>query len=249
MLHKTAIVEIRKRLDIPEEGFSNEDEALAWYRDHYHQAIGKKFKETFGFQYASSSGLVDFEYDMGPNYIKIYKPYPLDETIPLDRDALSLANSLNAPDWASPAFRLVILIGELPEVLEPQLPSHLTSPQGSLRVLVHPLEKLSLRNWRKVGQMLGLLTGKTEQVKTPWTTTTYNPKRESSMEYLYWQTLRAYMDAIGERRLQGQKGKKGLLVDTARILVRNYGWNKKEDSYTIRRFLDRAEKIWHISTH
>ena len=68
------------------------------------------------------------------------------------------------------------------------------------------------------------------------------------MEYLYWQTLRAYMDAIGERRLQGQKGKKGLLVDTARILVRDYDWNKKEDSYTIRRYLDRAEKMWHIST-
>jgi len=58
----------------------------------------------------------------------------------------------------------------------------------------------------------------------------------------------AYMDAIKERQLQGQYGKKGLLVDTARILVRDYGWNKIEDSYTIRRFLNRAEKIWHIST-
>ena len=66
---------------------------------------------------------------------------------------------------------------------------------------------------------------------------------------VYWQTLRAYMDAIEERRLQDIKGKKGLLVDTARILVRDYGWNKVEESYTIRRYLDRAEKIWHISTH
>ena len=68
------------------------------------------------------------------------------------------------------------------------------------------------------------------------------------MEYLYWQTLRAYMDAIEERRIRGQKGKRGLLVDTAIILVANYGWKHKEKSYTIRRFLDRAEKIWHIST-
>jgi len=248
MLHKTAIIEIRKRLSIPEEGFPNEDKALVWYRDHYHQAKGKDFRGTFGFEYDHSSGLVNFKYEIGPDSLKIYATYPLDEAVPLDREAQSLANKLNIADWAAPAFCLVILLGELPEVLEIQLPSHLTSPLGSLRVLVHPLEKLSLRNWRKIGQMLGLLTGKTEQVKTPWTTTTYSPKRESSMEYLYWQTLRAYMDAIGERRLQGQKGKKGLLVDTARILVANYGWNKVEESYTIRRFLDRAEKIWHVST-
>ena len=68
------------------------------------------------------------------------------------------------------------------------------------------------------------------------------------MEFLYWQTLSAYRDAIGERRRRGQKGKRGLLKDTARILKANYGWKYGEDSYTIRRFLDRAEKIWHIST-
>ena len=66
------------------------------------------------------------------------------------------------------------------------------------------------------------------------------------MELLYWQTYKAYMDAIRERQLLG---KKGLLIDTAKILVVKYGWHKKEESYTIRRYLDRAEKIWHISTH
>ena len=94
-------------------------------------------------------------------------------------------------------------------MLELQFPNPLISPLDGIRVLVHPFEEKSLREWRKTGQMLGLLKEKANEVKSPWTTTTYKPKRQSSYEYSYWQTLRAYMDAIGEHRLQGQKGKKG----------------------------------------
>ena len=61
MLYKTAIIEIRKRLSIPEEGFPNEDEALVWYKEHYHQAKGKDFGGTFGFQYDRRSGYINFE--------------------------------------------------------------------------------------------------------------------------------------------------------------------------------------------
>jgi hypothetical protein len=248
MLQKSAIIEVRQRLGIPGEGFPNEYEALAWYKDHYSHVKGKNFSGNFGFQYAYKSGLVDFEYDMGPDYIKIYAPHPLDEAVPLDSEALLLANKTNIPAWAAPAFRLVILVGALPEIIEIRVPSHLTSPLGSLRVLVHPAEEVSLRTWRKIGQMLGLLTGKGREGKTPWTTTTYSLKRESKKESLYLQTLWAYMAAIEQRGKRGQKGKRGLLVETAKILEANYGWDYVPDSYTIRRFLDRAEKIWHIST-
>jgi len=40
----------------------------------------------------------------------------------------------------------------------------------------------------------------------------------------------------------------GLLKETAKKLKEDYGWKYEEDSYTVRRFLDRAERIWHIST-
>jgi len=37
--------------------------------------------------------------------------------------------------------------------------------------------------------------------------------------------------------------------DIAEILEKKYGWEYEYDSYTIRRYLDRAEKMWHISIH
>lgn len=248
MIHKSAIIKIRQRLGIPQEGFPSDEEALAWYRGHYHQTKGNEFSGTFGFQYDRRSGYINFEYEIGQDFLKVCAAHPLDNAVPLDGEAIILAEENNIPDWAAPWLRLVILIGEPPEVVEVHLPDHLMAPLGGLRVLVHPVEKLSLRKWRKTGAMMGLLPGEIDLWKVPGATTMYSPKRENSNELLYWETYQAYMDATEERRLQGQKGKKGLLVDTARILVRNYDWNKVEESYTIRRYLDRAEKIWHIST-
>lgn len=248
MLHRNAIIEIRQRLGIPVEGFANESKALAWYREHYHQAKGKDFSGTFGFQYDRRSGYVNFEYEIGQDFIKIYAPYPLDKSIPMDREAMILAEGIKIPDWVAPWLRLVILVGEPPEVIDVQIPDHLMAPLGDLRVLVHPTKKLSLRKWRKTGEMMGLLPGEIDLWKVPGVTTTYSPKRENKMELLYWQTYQAYMDAIGRRVKNGQKGKKGLLIETAKILVDDYDWKYEEASYTIRRYLDRAERIWHIST-
>ena len=87
------------------------------------------------------------------------------------------------------------------------------------------------------------------QKKEGWTITTYEAKRENNMEDLYWLTLCAYMETTKERASRGQKGKRGLLVDISKLLFTKYGWKKEEESYTIRRYLDRAEKLWHISTH
>ena len=96
--------------------------------------------------------------------------------------------------------------------------------------------------------MMGLLKGKDATARTHWITTTYGSRRESKFEYLYWQTLCAYRDAIEERRMKGEKRKRGLLVETAWILEKRYGWEFAPDSYTVRRYLDRAEKVWHVST-
>jgi len=248
MLQKTAIIEIRKRLGIPEGGFPREKDALVWYRKHYYQAKGVDYKGTFGLQYDYWSGLINFEYEVGHNYLKIKVPSPLDIAVPLDKEAGIIAQESNVPDWVAPVFRLVILVGEPPADIEVQIPDHLIAPLGSLRILVHPEKKLSLRKWRKTGEMMGLLPGEIDLWNVPGISTTYSPKRANNMEPLYWQVQRAYWDAIGRRRMRGQKGKRGLLKETAKILVDDYGWDYEEESYTIRRFLDRAEKIWHIST-
>jgi hypothetical protein len=248
MLQKSAIIEVRQRLGIPEDGFPIKALALMWYRNHYKRVTGKQFKGNFGFQYDYSSQVVDFEYDLGLDSMKIYIPAPLDEAVPLDKEALSLASEEKVPSWAAPVFRPVILIGELPEMIELRIPSHLTSTQWDLHILIHPIEELSLRNWRKVGQALGLLEGTVRQANIACTTTTYSPKRENKMEDKYLQTLWAYLTAVEERKRRGIKGRKGLLKETGQILKERYGWDTPLDSYVVRRYLDRAEKLWHIST-
>ena len=73
--------------------------------------------------------------------------------------------------------------------------------------------------------------------------------RKNKKEELYRQTLLAYGEAIEERRKRKQKGKKGLLKEAGLILEKRYNWGEgTTDSYKVRRYLDRAEKIWHISS-
>ncbi len=136
-----------------------------------------------------------------------------------------------------------------PEELELRFPEYLVIPLGSFRVLVHPAASLSLRPWRKIGEMIGLLPGEVDVWKVPGIITSYGSKRKNKKEELYRQTFFAYMEAIGERRKKEKKGKRGLLVETAEILEKEYGWEDLPDSYTVRRYLDRAQKIWHISTY
>ena len=64
---------------------------------------------------------------------------------------------------------------------------------------------------------------------------------------LYWQTLQASVEAIDVRLQRGAKGKKGLLQDTAQILIKKYGWKEWEvDTYRISRYLKRAKDRWSI---
>jgi hypothetical protein len=249
MLHKTAIIGGRKRLGIPEEGLPGEKEALAWYREHFKQAKGVKFKGSFGFHYQPFQGMFEFDFQSSLDKFAISIPSPLDPEVPLDKEVITLAKELDIPAWAAPALRLVLLVGDLPEELELRFPEYLIVPLGGFRVLVHPAGGLSLRPWRKIGEVMGLLPAEIDMWQVPGVITSYGSRRRSKKEELYWQTLLAYMEAIGERRKRGQKGKRGLLVETAKILVKKYGWKYEHDSYTIRRYLDRAKKIWHISIH
>jgi hypothetical protein len=258
MSRKTAIIPVRKRLGIPDDGLPSEKEALAWYREHFRQTKGVEFKGSFGFHYQPFQSLFEFDYQSSPDKFAISIPYPLDHGVPLDREVISLAREFNMPDWAAPALRLVLLVGKLPERLE------FIIPLGGFWVLVHPVGSVSLRHWRKIGRMMGLLLSKTDILlpdktdtplpskidmwEVPGIITSYSPKRKNKKEWLYWQTLLAYYDAIEQRKEKGQKGKRGLLEETAKILEKKYDWKYFPDSYTVRRYLDRAEKIWHISS-
>jgi hypothetical protein len=254
MLQKNAIIGGRKRLGIPEEGLPGEKEARAWYREHFKQAKGAEFQGSFGFHYQPFQGMFEFDYQSSLDKFSISAPSALDQEVPLDKEVISLATKLNIPDWASPALRLVLLVGRPPDELELRLPEYLIVPIGGLQVLVHPVVGLSLRPWRKIGEMMGLLPGEGDLRRVPGTITSYGSRRKNKKEELYRQTLFAYMEAIGERRMKKirgervQGGKWGLLVETAKILESKYGWEDLPDSYTVRRYLDRAEKIWHIST-
>jgi hypothetical protein len=248
MMHKTAIISIRKRLGIPDDGLPSDVEALAWYGEHFYRAKGVKFTGSLGFRYIPSQGKFDFYYQGNPDSFSVSAPYPLDSEIPLDREVITLAGKLVVPDWAAPALRLVVLVGKLPEELQLWLPEHLIAPVGKFRVLVHPADSVGVRRWRKIGEMMGLLPGGMDMWQVPGIITTYGSERKNKKRDLYWQTFNAYFEAIERRTERGQKGKKGLLVETAKILEEKYGWPGFPDSYTVRRYLDRAEKIWHIST-
>ena len=249
MLHKTVIIKIRQRLGIPHKGMISEKNALAWYRNHFRQAKGEDMKGTLGFHYEPHSGLIAFAYEVSSDSLRIYLPQPVDIAVPLDKEAVTLAEELDLPDWAALALRLVLLLGELPNALEIRLPNELMAQFAGLGVLIHPITNVSLRRWRKTGEMMGLLPGKTDVWKSPGIITSYTPKRKNTYQPLYWQTLLAYHDAIRHRMERRQKGKRGLLQETAKILEKKYGWEYFPDSYTVRRYLDRAEKMWHISTH
>jgi hypothetical protein len=222
--------------------------ALRWYKEHFRKATGASFKGSFGFRYQPGADIIDIEYKSSPKGIWIAAPSLIDQRIPLDREVADIATEAKLPEWAAPALRLVVLIGEIPEKLELRVPHRFISPLGNWRVLVHPANKVSTRDWRQTGEMLGVLPSEVDMWQVPGTITIYEKKRANARRQLYQQTMLAYQEAIAERRKRNKKGKWGLLKETARILKENYGWKYEEDSYTIRRFLDRAEKLWRIST-
>ncbi len=222
--------------------------ALRWYKEHFRDAIGVNFKGSFGFCYQPGADVIDVEYKSSPKGIWIAAPSLIDQSIPLDREVAAIASEAKLPEWAAPALRLVVLIGELPEKLELRVPHLFISPLGDWRVLVHPACNVSTRDWRETGEMLGVLPGGVDMWQVPGTITIYEKKRKNARRQLYQQTLLAYHEVIAERRKRKKKGRWRILKETAILLKENYGWKLEEDSYTIRRFLDRAEKLWHIST-
>jgi len=248
MKHKSAkIKQIRHAFGIREEGFSSKHEALDWYREHFRVAKGSDFTGSFGFRYDFSTSCLEFDYDLRPDGFFVASPYPLDIDIPFDREVSALAEELEVSEWLAPALRLVVLMGELFDDETPYVPLWLMAPLGQFRLLVHPGGNVSLRNWRRTGELLGVLPSKPNLWQTLGVMQGYGKEKWGKKEELYWQTLQASLKATNIRLQQGKKGKRGLLQDTAKVLIEQYGWNEWEvDSYKVSRYLKRAKERWHI---
>ncbi len=247
MRHKTAkIMRIRERFGIPKEGLSTEQEAWDWYSEHFKTTKGSDFTGRFGFCYKPFQRGLEFDYQWSPNGFFISSPSPLDSNVPFDRAISSLAKKLALPEWAAPALRLVVLIGKLSDELILNIPYRLMAPLGQYRLLIQPVKGLSLRQWRRLGEQLGFLPSEDKLWSVPGIIQVYAEEKKSKKRELYWQTLMAYIDVVGIRREQGRKGKRGINQDTAKRLVGQYDWEYEPDSYTVKRYLDRAKKRWNI---
>jgi hypothetical protein len=244
LIHKTAIMNARGNLKLPDIGFKDEVGALKWYSQHYEQAKGTALSGGFGFHYDSFQSVLDYNYKWDGICLSYSAPAVIDKEIPLDVEAVNIAKSSFLPTWLIPAMRLVILVGKVEEDFELRFPQWLAAPVGNVRALLVGPAPMPIREWRRLGEILGILPGKSETDLAEGLVQYYGSMRKNSKENLYWQTLMAY-DKVKRARLgRGINGARGVLKETAEMLVKEYGWRRLSDSYTIRKYLDRAKKRW-----
>lgn len=248
MKHKTAkINHVRRIFRIPSNGFSNKDEAVNWYKQHYKTAKGTDFLGSFGFRYDPFTYQIEFDYELNPDGLLISLPYPLDTDVPFDLEVSNLLKELKLPEWFAPALRLIVLLGKLYDDKIPYIPFWLMAPLGQYRVLTIPVSKLSLRKWRRIGEYLGVLPSEPNLWQTEGVMQVYKEEKRNKKVELYWQTLQANIEVKYSRLKQGRKGKKGLMKDIAKVLIDKYSWKEWEvDSYKVSRYLKRAKERWHI---
>jgi hypothetical protein len=243
---KTAkkITSIRLQLHIPAEGFQDEKQSLAWYKQHYQQAKGSPFLGDLGYRFdlTRRSLMPDFEYDDVTGHFSISSVPPIDGDVPFDQHILSLAQSMKIDHYNAPALRLIVLMGRVHERM-PEIPNWILISLGSFRLLaqspgaVSEKEKEHLLDASK--PMSGnLIIG-------------YWQKRKRKKIGSYLQVFMAYSNWIYEKRQRQNRGekvsKKGYLVWIAKRLVDNYGWKSQPSSYTVKRYLDRARVLWDMS--
>ncbi|MFC1956733.1 hypothetical protein ACFLVY_00330 [Chloroflexota bacterium] len=238
------ITSIRRELNIPIRGFQSEEEALAWYRQHYQEAKGRPFQHGFGFRFDITKRILelDYEYDDTNKRFTIGFVPPIDKDVPFDQSVLSLAISIGLDVFLAPALRLLVLVWSVQERL-PEIPNYTFAHLGSFRLLVQSPRALSSD---QRGKLL-------DDLKPPQASriTGYWVKRKRQKIGRYLEVLRAYYDWIDEERQRQKKGmkvsKKGYLVWMAEKLVKSYGWELKPSSYTVKRYLDRARELWRFS--
>jgi len=245
MIAETAkIISIRRQFNIPVDGFRDEREALAWYKQHYQQVKGEPFQQGFGFRFDITGRVLelDYEYDDASQRFSMSSIPPIDKEVPFDQSVLSIALDMGMDVYLAPALRLTVLAGRVQEQL-PEIPTYTFAALGSFRLLVQSPGVLS---GEQRAQLLDDLRPPSSSLIIG-----YWVKRKRQKIGLYLQVSWAYSDWIHEKRQRQKKGekvsKKGYLVWIAKRLVKNYGWKLQPNSYTVKRYLDRASELWHIS--
>ncbi|MFC1998854.1 hypothetical protein ACFLVR_04340 [Chloroflexota bacterium] len=237
------ISSIRSIFGIPYKGFSNEREALAWYRTHYKKALGKSFLGGFGYRYPPDhDGPLGFDcqYDPETRKYTIADIPPLDLNVPLDNEAWAYAKELDIDWFSATAIRLILLIAPLTvdgHPYMPYIPRYLFAPLGEWQLCVQSPGGLSTRERRE------LLDKRNIKVITEgyFTDRTINkPRQYSKMIPLYLDVLQAYE----EEKEEGPNRIRGYLQRIAQRLVSKYDWEYEPESYTVKRYLDRALKMW-----
>jgi hypothetical protein len=247
MILKTAIMDTRLNLGLPENGFPDEAGALKWYTEHYQLEKGTALSGGFGFHYNSFQSILDFECKWDGTYLSFSAPAVIDKNVRLDVESIKLARSSLLPSWLIPAMRLVILIGKVDEDFELRRPQWLAAPVGNVQALIVGPVPMSLKEWRRLGEILGVLPGKLETDSIKGLVQSYESERKNSKNERYWQTLMAFYKVRGIRIGKGISGKRGILKETAEMLVKEHGWESLPETYTVRKYLDRAEKHWRFA--
>ncbi len=235
------ILSIRHELGVPVNGFSNESEALDWYRDHYEKAKGIPLKCGFGYRYSYPMTSIQFddEYDYDSGRLSLNYIPEIDKQVPLDVQALSLAWDSGIDPVSAAALRLPILVGYPKESL-PLIPSYISAAMGGARLLMHPPSVVTDEMRRRILDESGPFSTGINQG--------YLGERKNKNMPRYFDVHRAYGDWVEMKREKERKGtvvsKKGYLKWIAKRLVKEYGWESIPTSYTVLRYLQRATKVW-----
>ena len=244
------INKIRANFGIPGDGFSGQAEALAWYKKHFIENKGVEFRGSFGFRYDPYRRILEFDYEIKANGLFIALATPLDPEVPFDQEISTLTSELNIPEPLSPAARLIVLMGKTQYYDQiPEIPNWLIASLGGFKVLLYQDESNTWKEWRKMGQLLGVLPSEDIKWDSKGIIQGYDDHGKwTERDRLYWESLQANIKSIRIRQQQGKKGKKGILKDTARILIENYGWKDCDvANYKISRYVKRAKQRWLIN--
>lgn len=235
------IISIRQELEIPADGFPDESTALDWYKTHYKKVKGASLRGSFGYRFGDTPDIIQFDYDYDPKNGKFSINFipPIDKQVPLDTHAVSLAWESGIDPVNAPALRLAILVGHSRGSL-PLIPSYVSADMGAARLLMHPPSVLSDEIRRRILDKSGSLS--------KGITHGYLGDRKRKNFAKYFDVWIAYGDWIAMKREKKREGKiisrKGYLKWIAKRLFEEYGWEFVPSSYTVCRYLARANNIW-----
>ena len=250
------ILDIRRNICIPLDGFQTYQEALDWHKKHFRIHKGRVFEYQLGYKFDYTGRSLEYDFIQNTKGISFSAIPELDNDVPLDKSIADLIESSDIEEWKGPAMRAIVLMGQsISSGGIPPIPEWLSVEISGFRLLLSMNDLKSLREWRKLGERSGFLKSGEEKKETSGSLIIgYGSSRRWGVkEKQYWDVFCAYRDVLDDRieaKLEGkpQKGKRGLNIEIGDKLIEIYKWNKYDiDSYTISRYLKRAKTRWYAS--